>query len=80
MNKLISFLILFSFCILFAEVDEKEIYMKQANRLNLRRQYEKANEIYLLLLENYPEDYMVAEKLIHNYLITSKINEADEML
>ncbi len=80
MNKLISFLILFSFCILFAEVDEKEIYMKQANRLNLRRQYEKANEIYLLLLENYPEDYTVAEKLIHNYLITSKINEADEML
>ncbi len=65
---------------LFSQYDEKTIYLKQADNLTKRRQYEKANEIYEIILEKFPADYRIIRKLINNYLIQSKIEKAEDLL
>jgi len=78
MKKII--LILMTFGLLLAEVDQKEVLMNEANRYTLRRQYEKAIVLYEKLLEDYPDDPQIGEKLIENYLYTNRLSEADETL
>jgi len=65
---------------LFSQFDELKILLKKADSLTERRQFEKANEIYLELLEKFPEEYIILEKLIINYLRTAKLKEADTIL
>ncbi|MCK4312837.1 MAG: tetratricopeptide repeat protein, partial [Candidatus Cloacimonetes bacterium] len=77
--KFIFLLLIFSIS-LFPQYDEKTIYLKQADNLTKRKQYEKANEIYESLLEKYPTDYRVVRKLINNYLIISKLDKAEYLL
>ena len=77
--KFIFLLLIFSIS-LFSQYDEKTIYLKQADNLTKRKQYEKANEIYEIILEKYPIDYRVVRKLINNFLITSKLEKAENLL
>jgi len=74
------FLIIMIFGFLAADVNEKDILIKEANRFSLRRQYEKAISLYIELQQKYPEDPVVAEKLIDNYLLTSRNDEAEKSL
>ena len=74
------FLLLFFSISLFSQYDEKTIYLKQADNLTKRKQYEKANEIYEIILEKFPTDYRVVRKLINNYLVTSKLDKAENLL
>ena len=77
--KFIFLLLIFSIS-LFSQYDEKTIYLKQADNLTKRKQYEKANEIYEIILEKFPIDYRVVRKLINNFLITSKLEKAENLL
>ena len=80
-NKIRFIFILLIFSIsLLSQYDEKTIYLKQADNLTKRKQYEKANEIYEIILEKYPIDYRVVRKLINNFLITSKLEKAENLL
>ena len=69
-----------TFGLLIAEVNEKEILLKEASRFSLRRQYEKAIFIYKDLEQKFPDDYEISEKLIENYFFTSRIDEAEKLL
>jgi tetratricopeptide (TPR) repeat protein len=63
-----------------AQVNQKDILLKEANRFNLHRQYEKAISLYLELLEQYPDDADIAERLISSYLLTSQLGKAEKLL
>jgi len=65
---------------LFAQFDEMKILLKKADTLTERRQFEKANAIYLELLDKFPEEYIILEKLLVNYLRTAKLKEAETIL
>jgi TolA-binding protein len=65
---------------LLAEISQKDVLLKEANRFSLRRDYEKAISIYLDLLEEYSEDPEIAEKLIENYLLTAQLDKAEKLL
>lgn len=65
---------------LFCDSNKKDVLTKQASRYTAQRNYEKANEIYLDLLDEYPEDFQFAEKLIYNYLAATRYDEAEELL
>ncbi|MCK4654753.1 MAG: hypothetical protein KAU01_09930 [Candidatus Cloacimonetes bacterium] len=78
MKKLVILFLIFT-CSLYA-FDEREVLLKQANRLVARRQYEKAINIYVSLLEDYPDDHIIIEKLILNLLRISKIGKAEKIL
>ncbi|MCD4817376.1 MAG: hypothetical protein K8S23_01645 [Candidatus Cloacimonetes bacterium] len=81
MQKIILLhLFLSVFLVLFGQIDEKKILLRQANQLTSRRKFERANKIYEDLLKKYPSDYQIAEKLIGNYIINSKISKADSLL
>lgn len=78
-NKLIVlFLIWTSF--LFAGYNEKKILLKKADRFTKQSEYEKANIIYLDLLEKYPDDSKIADRYITNLLKTSHFEIAGEFL
>ncbi|KQC10083.1 MAG: hypothetical protein APR54_03310 [Candidatus Cloacimonas sp. SDB] len=78
MKYFVIFLLFFSS--LLAEISQKEILLKEANRFSLRRDYEKAISIYLDLLEEYSEDPEIAENLIENYLLTAQLDKAEKLL
>jgi tetratricopeptide (TPR) repeat protein len=83
MNKIfmkIIIILMLTFGLLFAEVDQKDILLKEANKFSLRRQYEKAISIYTELQQEYPEDTEIAEKLINIYVLTSQLEKAEEIL
>jgi tetratricopeptide (TPR) repeat protein len=61
------------------ELDRRTTLLNQANHFTIRRNYEKANSIYKKLLQENPDDYIVAEKLIQNYFKTSQIEAAEEL-
>lgn len=77
-NFLVTLLLISS--TLMAQVDKKDVLLREANRFTLRRQYEKAISLYLDLLEQYPEDETIAEKLISNYVLTSQLEKAEKLL
>lgn len=62
------------------ELDRRTTLLNQANHFTIRRNYEKANSIYKKLLQENPDDYIVAEKLIQNYFKTSQIEAAEELI
>ena len=79
----LSFLVIILIAIsslLFSQFDELKILEKKADNLTQRRQFEKANEVYLELLNKFPEEFGVLEKLIINYLRTAKLKEAETIL
>ncbi|MBN1948994.1 MAG: hypothetical protein JW784_04555 [Candidatus Cloacimonetes bacterium] len=81
MYKLIGFILLTVLTVnLAADFDEREIYLKQASQLTLRRQYDKANEVYLRLLADYPGDAEIVLKLVTNYITLNKLPEAEILL
>ncbi len=65
--------------ILFAQYDEKSIYLKQAQSLEFQQQYERAAEIYNNLLTTYPTDSSIAEKYILLLLKLNKTDQAEEI-
>lgn len=76
--KVLILIVIFT-CSLYA-FDKREVLLKQANRLVTRRQYEKAINIYESLLEDYPDDHVIVERLIVNLLRISKIEKAEKIL
>jgi len=68
------------FSSLLAEISQKDVLMKEADRFSLRRDYEKAISIYTDLLEEYSEDSEIAQKLIENYLLTAQSDKAEKLL
>ena len=58
---------------------EKEIMLKQADRYDNQRQYERAMTIYETLLEDHPQDGIVIEKLITDLIRISKITKAEKL-
>lgn len=81
MNKFLGFILLTALAVnLAADFNEKEIYLKQASQLTLRRQYDKANEVYLRLLTDYPGDTEIVLKLVTNYINLNKLPEAEKLL
>lgn len=65
---------------LSGDTDKKDVLTKQASRYTAQRNYEKANEIYLGLLKEYPEDYQFVEKLCYNYLSATRHDDAERLL
>ena len=71
-------LVLLVICNLSA-FNEKEIMLKQADRYDNQRQYERAITIYETLLEDHPQDGIVIEKLITDLIRISKITKAEKL-
>lgn len=59
--------------------DEKEIMKKQADRYTAKRDYERANTILRELMEKYPDDWELVEKLLTNLMRVSKFDETEEL-
>ena len=78
-NKFIVFFLIFT-SFLFAQYNEKKVLLKKAERLNEQSKFEKANLIYLDLLNKNPDDDKVAGRYINNLLRTSKYEEAGKFL
>jgi len=65
---------------LFCETDKKEVLMKQARRYTTQRNYDKANDIYQQLMREYPDDFVIVENLIQNYITATRFKDAEELL
>jgi tetratricopeptide (TPR) repeat protein len=68
------------FSSLQAQYDEKEILFRRANQLSGQRQFERANQIYVDLIQTYPGDFQIIDKLIHNYMVMTKLDAAEKLL
>ena len=64
----------------FAELDQKAILLKQVNRFESRRQFDRANKVLLELMLSNSNDPEVAEKLVNNYLSMNKSDDAQYLL
>jgi len=82
MRKIALILLLINIIVtaLFGDTNKKDVLIKQANRYKIQRNYDKSNEIYLDLLNEYPEDYQFVEKLIYNYLAATHYEDAETLL
>ncbi len=78
--KILVLLFLSSICLLNSQINDVEILKKQARRLESRRQYEMANEMYHEILKIDPTQFSIVEKIIQNLLRDSKIEEANSLL
>lgn len=62
------------------EIDERTVLIKQAGRLTVTRKYALANELLAKVLVDYPGDLEATSKIINNFLLLAKYNEAEEIL
>jgi len=66
--------------LIWAQYNNKEILLNQANRYLMQRNYEKANQLYEQVLTDYPVDGNTVELYINNLIRISKIDKAAEKL
>jgi len=81
MKKTILLLILGLFLMpLAGQYDERQILVQQANQLMMQRQYDRAEEAFLQILEKYPDDLNSIYQLIQMYFTISKDAKVEAML
>lgn len=65
---------------LFAQYNEKQILSQQASQFMVTRQYDRAEEVYLEILEKYPNDANTIHQLMQLYMTLSNKEKAEEHL
>lgn len=63
-----------------AQYDEKRIQLNQAMSFENLNQFTRAQAVYIELLKKMPNDQEVIQRLISNYIRSSSIDKADELL
>ncbi len=77
---LIALLLVITAGALHAQYDITKIYMERARSMEMRRQFDEANQIYRELLKDNPTHAPAIEKLIRNLLLQSKTEDASEVM
>lgn len=80
-KKILLILILFA-CLsaIYAQYDEKQIITQQANQLLIQRQYAQAEQLFLQILEKYPNDLNSIYQLMNLYFTLSQTDKAEATL
>ncbi len=65
---------------LFAQLDERDILFRRAERYRVQQQFEKAIDSYQKLIELYPKDEEGIEKLITTFINSSYTKKAENLL
>ncbi len=73
-------LMLLAVITLSAQYDEKRILSQQASQYMVTRQYDRAEEIYLEILDKYPNDVNTVLQLMQLYLNISNKDKAEQHL
>lgn len=81
-NLLLYFLIslLIIPVVINSQQDSKRILLNQARRMEARRDYEEALRLYKDMLQDYPQDEEVLERLLNVYISTHRHQDAKELL
>ncbi|HPS37920.1 MAG TPA: hypothetical protein PL124_00750 [Candidatus Cloacimonadota bacterium] len=66
--------------ILSAQYNERDILSQQAYQLLARRQFSEAEQLFLQILDKYPDDQMSIQQLLQIYFQTSQLPKAEAML
>ncbi len=81
MHRAILILILLCFVsAIFAQYDERQILMQQANQHLVRREYHQAESIFLQMLQKDPTDLNAIMQLMQIYLNLSATDKAEDLL
>ena len=62
------------------EIKERDVLIRQANRLTATRKYMLANELLDKILVKSPGDVEVITKMINNHLLLSEFDKAEQLL
>lgn len=65
---------------LHAQYDEKRIQLNQAMSFENLNQFTRAQGVYIELLKKMPNDQEVIQRLVSNYIRSSSIDKADQLL
>ncbi|MDD4687012.1 MAG: hypothetical protein PHH38_02890 [Candidatus Cloacimonetes bacterium] len=66
--------------LLWGQYDERQILVQQANQLMVQRQYDRAEEVFLQIIAQYPDDINSILQLTQLYLSLSQEVKVEEML
>jgi predicted Zn-dependent protease len=80
MNKYLILIFLLVSGVLSAELNQKAILLKQVNRYENSRQYDRANKLLIQLMTSESNDSEVISRLINNYLLMKKTEDAEHVL
>jgi hypothetical protein len=81
MKRIICFMLLsIIFLCLYAQYDEKTILLQQAQSMVQSRRFQQAETIYNDLMIKYPGDYSIVLNLINTLVLSTKYDEAYELL
>lgn len=78
--NLITLLLLLFFGALSAQYNEKQILTQQASQFMVTRQYDRAEEIYLEILDKFPNDVNTVLQLMQLYLNIGNKDKAEQHL
>ncbi len=65
---------------IYAQYDEKQILTQQANQLLMQRQYVQAEQLFLRILDKYPNDTNSINQLMNIYFTLSQTDKAEATL
>ncbi|MEN6444706.1 MAG: tetratricopeptide repeat protein [Candidatus Cloacimonas sp.] len=82
MNKKVLLILILFACLsaIYAQYDEKQIITQQANQLLIQRQYAQAEQLFLQILEKYPNDLNSIYQLMNLYFTLSQTDKAEATL
>ena len=82
MKKTVLLIMLLIACAsaIYAQYDEKQILTQQANQLLMQRQYVQAEQLFLQILDKYPNDLNSINQLMNIYFTLSQTDKAEATL
>ncbi len=82
MKKAVLLILLLIACAsaIYAQYDEKQILTQQANQLLMQRQYVQAEQLFLRILDKYPNDTNSINQLMNIYFTLSQTDKAEATL
>ena len=82
MKKTVLLIMLLFACAsaIYAQYDEKQILTQQANQLLMQRQYVQAEQLFLQILDKYPNDLNSINQLMNIYFTLSQTDKAEATL
>ncbi|HOQ77600.1 MAG TPA: tetratricopeptide repeat protein [Candidatus Cloacimonas sp.] len=82
MKKIALLLLILIACesAIYAQYDEKQILTQQANQLLIQRQYAQAEQLFLQILDKYPNDLNSINQLMNLYFTLSQTDKAETTL
>ncbi len=82
MKKTVLLIMLLIACAsaIYAQYDEKQILTQQANQMLMQRQYVQAEQLFLQILDKYPNDLNSINQLMNIYFTLSQTDKAEATL